>query len=474
MIWTIAWKNIWRNRSRSSIVICAIILGTLAGVFVSGLMKGWVDQRIRSAIFTEISHLKIQNPEYLKNEEIKYSIPNINSICDFLASSPEVESFTKRTNIMCYVSGAWGNTGLKVKGINVDEEKKVSNLYKFILPEAGQYLDKDSKYPILISDKTAEVLKIKNYRITQKVVDSLKNCDIPPETLEKLSPLKDKLYRTKKAFEKDLLEVLSKKDLAYENEIFEISKTYNLRKKISLSFVGKAGNSVEYPFRICGIYKTSNTAFDQWNAFIKQDDLLKISGLQKDQYHEIAIILKDGKSLDSFQKKLKDKFINVSVLNWKELAPDAGMMADFMVVYYLVIMGIIFFALAFGIINTMLMSILERTKELGMLMAVGMEKGLVFRMIMLETIFLTLTGSVIGMVLGWGLIQYTGHVGLNFASVSEGFEAFGWAAKVYPSIELGFFFGVIGLVILVGILSSIIPAKKALKLNPSEALRVDN
>ena len=160
-------------------------------------------------------------------------------------------------------------------------------------------------------------------------------------------------------------------------------------------------------------------------------------------------------------------------MTWKELAPDAGMMADIMQFYYYMIMGIIFFALAFGIINTMLMAILERVKELGMLMAIGMKKLQVFTMIMLETIFLTLTGSVVGMALGGLIINITGKTGLNFSSVEEGFEAMGWSAIVYPDIEISFFFGVTLMVIIVAILSSIIPARKALKFKPIEALRTE-
>ena len=136
-------------------------------------------------------------------------------------------------------------------------------------------------------------------------------------------------------------------------------------------------------------------------------------------------------------------------------------------------MGIIFLALAFGIINTMLMAIMERIKELGMLMAIGMSKKKVFLMIMLETIFLTFTGSVVGMILGALVLKITGHTGLDFSSVGEGFEAVGYAAVVYPNIEINFFFGIIVLVILVGVLSSIGPARRALKLKPIDALRTE-
>jgi ABC-type antimicrobial peptide transport system permease subunit len=150
------------------------------------------------------------------------------------------------------------------------------------------------------------------------------------------------------------------------------------------------------------------------------------------------------------------------------------MTADYMNIYLFVIIGFILFALAFGIINTMLMAILERTKELGMLMAIGMNKKRVFSMIMMETVFLTMVGAIIGILIGGLLVGITGKTGLDFSAFSDGFESMGWAAIVYPTIDSFFFFSIVALVIITGILSSIIPARKALSLNPVEAIRSDN
>jgi ABC-type lipoprotein release transport system permease subunit len=62
-------------------VISAVTLGVVAGVFTAGLMKGWVDQRVEAAIYTEVSHIKIRNQDYLLNEEIKYTIPDQEKVC---------------------------------------------------------------------------------------------------------------------------------------------------------------------------------------------------------------------------------------------------------------------------------------------------------------------------------------------------------------------------------------------------------
>jgi len=476
MIWKISWKNVWRNKSRSLIVVCAVTVGTIAGVFVAGLMKGWVDQRIRSAIYTEVSHIKIQNPEYLVNEETKYSIPDYTAISEFLNQSTDVKAWTKHVRVMSMTQTARGNAGIWLIGINPEEEKKVSNLYEYIVPDGGDYFESESRIPsIFISDKTAEQLRIKNFIVTQNTLDSLINQGVKKEAIKSLESIKDERFFTEKLFKSKLKTIFSKKELAkLQPQLVSLAKTYKIKTKIVCSFLKSNGEIGYQSYKVTGIYKTSNTAFDQLSAFVRIDNLTQVLGIGADQYHEINIILNNpDETLRPFDETLKEKFPKLSSMTWKQLAPDAGMSSDFMELYYYIIMGIIFFALAFGIINTMLMSILERIKELGMLMAIGMNKKRVFRMIMLETIFLTLTGAIVGMVIGWILIEITGKTGLNFSSVSEGFEAIGWAAKVYPTIQLSFFFGVSLMVIGISILSSIIPARKALKLKPVEAIRME-
>jgi ABC-type antimicrobial peptide transport system permease subunit len=155
------------------------------------------------------------------------------------------------------------------------------------------------------------------------------------------------------------------------------------------------------------------------------------------------------------------------------MAPDAAMMNDYMIMYYIIFVGIVMFALAFGIINTMMMTIFERTRELGMLMAIGMNRMRIFYMIMLETIFLTLVGAAAGMLSGWILVEILGNTGIHFSTWGEGFEAIGFAATVYPVITPSFFIIITVMVILTAIISSIWPARKALKLNPIEALRTE-
>jgi ABC-type lipoprotein release transport system permease subunit len=234
-----------------------------------------------------------------------------------------------------------------------------------------------------------------------------------------------------------------------------------------------SGSPVQGTFRVCGIYKTSNTGFDQKTVFVNAADLAELYGGGKILIHEIALVAANIDQSKAIGEKLAGISGENTVSTWQELAPDAAMMNDYMVMYYFIFMGIILLALAFGIINTMMMTILERTRELGMLMAIGMNRARVFRMIMLETIFLTMVGAIIGMLAGWALTSALGKSGIHFASWGEGFEAIGYAAVVYPVLKPLFLGLITVMVIFTAIISSLWPARKALKLNPIEALRTE-
>ncbi len=94
-------------------------------------------------------------------------------------------------------------------------------------------------------------------------------------------------------------------------------------------------------------------------------------------------------------------------------------------------------------------------------------------MIMLETIFLALVGTFFGIMISAVTIHYTGLHGLNFAAWAEGYESWGFSALVYPSLYLDFYIGMTVLVIITAIISSIYPARKALRFNPAAAIRED-
>jgi ABC-type lipoprotein release transport system permease subunit len=405
MIFKIAFKNVWRNKVRSLIVIIAITLGLSGGLVTVSIITGMVDQKVRMGINNEVSHIQIHDPEFLKNFDSRYRFSRPDSLAGIISKLPSVKAVCIRTRITGMAASPNSAAGVQIIGVNPMQEKKVFSLYTTIPDSAGQYFTDGRKNQIIIGRKLADKLKIR------------------------------------------------------------------LKSKIVIRFQNTDGDLNEAAFSVKGIFQTANTMFDETNVFVKKSDLDQITG-SDNGIQEIALILFDIDKLPVTQAALKSKLPGLQVQNWMELRPDMGMVTTAIAIEVYIILGIILFALAFGIVNTMLMIVFERTRELGMLMAVGMSKSRVFRMIMLETVFLTIIGGIIGMALSATLIAVFHRHGIDLSAFSKGLGAFGFDPRIYPFIKRELYINLSVMILCTGVLSAVMPARKALKLKPVEAIRI--
>jgi len=405
MLAVIAWRNIWRNKLRSGIVIAAIALGILGGLFSIAFMEGLADQTLKTAISQQVSHIQLHHPLFLENEELKYRLHNADGILAQLLHRADVAAAARRYRVRAMASTANGSSGIEILGIDPENEKKVTTVYKKLI--AGAYFADNRRNPVLVGAKLADKLKV---RLGQKIV---------------------------------------------------------------LTAQSEEGTLTGGAFKIIGIFKTDNSLFDENQIFVDYRDISRLLDLPRNESHEIAVLLKNPQELALATQSLAAQFPDEKVENWREIAPELGMLQGYMQQMMFIFLVIILIALAFGIVNTMLMAVIERTRELGLLMALGMSRKRVFAMIILETVFLSLLGGVIGMALSAVVIQYSNHRGIDLAIVGEGMSAMGYATYIYPRLAIAYFAILTVMVIVTAILSSFFPAHKALKLRPTEAIRVE-
>lgn len=244
-----------------------------------------------------------------------------------------------------------------------------------------------------------------------------------------------------------------------------------LNSKVVVSFQDVYGEAISLAFRIGGMFKTTNSAFDEGNVFVDKKDIVSLIGLPAGAVHEAAVMIRIPDACEKITQELIRQLPEMDVQNWKQLSPMLKLSDEWQGLMSSIILGIFLFALAFGIVNTMLMAVLERTHELGMLMAIGMNKGKVFRMIMTESLLLTLVGSIIGVMVALIVIALTARNGIDLSfMMGDSFEDYGFGSVVYPAISVGMFLQITLLVLLCGIISAIFPARKALKINLLEAM----
>lgn len=241
-----------------------------------------------------------------------------------------------------------------------------------------------------------------------------------------------------------------------------------VKSKLVVQFQDLEGAIQLLSFKICGLYQTNNKQFDEQNIFVRQQDLQPSLG-DKKIVHEVAILLNDLQQLSATQKTLKAAINDTSqyaIETYREVSADVNLYETQIGSSTWLIISIVMLALIFGIINTMLMAVLERTREFGMLMAVGMKRQQVFLMILTETLFMALIATPIAMLVGAALVGYFGYTGIQLAAL----EQVGISQAIYPYVTVGSYFKVGIAVGTTAFLAAIYPARKATKLKPVEAI----
>jgi ABC-type lipoprotein release transport system permease subunit len=402
MLLKIAWRNIWRNKKRSIIIITAVMTGLSAGVFLIAFYNGMIEQRVNTAIQSEISHLQVHHPDFTKDYDINFSLQNGAAILQQVQSNPAVKATTGRIIIKGMIASAAGSSGITINAVIPEQEEAVTHLPGKLI--SGDYFGAGNKNELLLSQKLLSKLKLK---------------------------------RTKKAI---------------------------------LTFQDKDGNITSAAFRIIGIYKTLNTPYDETNVFVKIQDIDSLAGLDS-QYNEIAILLHSNKMLKETQSAISLAFPGSTIQPWTEISPEIGLTVSVSEQMVLIFMGIILLALAFGIINTMMMAVLERTREIGMLLALGMDKAKIFRMILMETVLLVAAGCPGGLAIAFIAIAITKRTGISFKKFEEVYASFGYSDVIYPSLDSRQLGLIMLLVVFAAILSALFPALRALRLKPVASMR---
>lgn len=401
ILFTIAWRNIWRNKKRTWILGAAINFGILAMVFMSGYMDGFIKAFLNSALDKQYSHIQIHHPKFEEFFQLKYGVNNIDEVEDVLIENNYNYSTRTLANGLLSSSKKASSTPIMVFGIDPEMEEGITNPGSYLTE--GKFLE-GRRNPAYVSEALAKQLKLK------------------------------------------------------------------LRSKIQLNFSDINGDRVSAVFKVAGFYDMKHVMLDKSRIYVRQSDLNRLIG--KEEYaNEVALLVNDFTDLTTDTTLLKGSFPDLKVQSWQEIAPELAIMDTSAMINSVVFKGIILFALIFGIVNTLMMSVLERTKELGVFNAIGMNRKKMFLMIVLEAIILSVVTTPIGLLLSILMIEYFGTYGLDLSFLSESLETWGIDSIIYMEVSIREYFNItVGLAV-TGVISSIYPAIKTFKLKPAEAIR---
>jgi ABC-type lipoprotein release transport system permease subunit len=242
-----------------------------------------------------------------------------------------------------------------------------------------------------------------------------------------------------------------------------------LGKRVVVMSQDPDNNISERGFRIVGIYRAKMPGLEEFNVYAARDtlqQLLKIEG----QVSQIIIVGENFRDIDMLYQKVKQSIpASLDIKPWYDIDSYLAAMFNMMDGFVLVWVIIIFLALSFGLVNTLVMAIFERVREIGLIQALGMRPALIVYQILLESLLLLLIGLGIGNSLAILTVKPL-ESGLDISAVAEGMAMMGASSTLYPSLTLYDMVLANSVVVILGVLTSILPAWRAAKMDPVQAL----
>ncbi len=221
--------------------------------------------------------------------------------------------------------------------------------------------------------------------------------------------------------------------------------------------------------RVVGIYKARLQATEELFVYVGRSTLQKMLGAE-DKVSEIAVTAGNYQEVDHWWPAIAVAAgPDLDTQPWMVLDGYLNSMLTVQGNMNVVIMIIIFLALSFGLVNTLVMAVFERVREIGLMMALGMRPQWVMYQVLLESLILLSLGLVVGNALAVATILPL-ESGIDISVVGEGLEMAGMGTVLYPSLALEDMMMSTAVVLILGLLASLLPAWRASRYNPIEAL----
>ena len=251
----------------------------------------------------------------------------------------------------------------------------------------------------------------------------------------------------------------------------ELSKTLKVKigSKIIFSTQDISGEINSMALRVRGIVQTTNIVLDNSAIYIDTKKLHKFLGTSLSEATQIAINSDDEKLAD----KLKLKYPQLEIKSFLELQPMMKQMQDLVSIFnnitFFIVMSVVFI----GIFGVMYVSILDRIREFGIVLSIGMRYRYVSLQIFLEAIFVGLLGFFSGAILGMILLVYLRDYGLDFSAFSDALAMWGYESTIYGTIKFSYFTNTFLAIMSASVLSVSIPLRKIKKLNPIDVIKAE-
>jgi ABC-type lipoprotein release transport system permease subunit len=382
-------------------MLSAIAIGVWAMIFMNAVMRGMVDDMVRSAIRVLPGHAQIHHPLYRDDPSVVNSMTGPSPELKNALAQPGIIGWSARLRVPAVIASERESRGLILLGIDP---------------------------------------------VTEAALDF-----VPGPIVEGRS-----------------LESADDRGLVLGAKLVERLET-GLGKRVVVMSQDPQNNVADRGFRIVGIFEAELQAQEEQLAYVGLATLQSMLGAGQ-SLSEVAVLGTDYRDLSPWYAGLQAAAgSDVELLPWTELDSYMGSMLRVQDGMILIFVGVIFAVLSFGLVNTIVMAVFERMREFGLMQALGMRPITIMYQVLMESFLLLALGLVIGNLLAVVTIRPL-ESGIDLSGVADGLEMFGMGTTLYPSLRIVDMVATSALVIVLGLLASLLPAWRASRFDPIEAL----
>jgi len=403
----LAWRNIWRNPRRTVLTVAAIAFAALLLVFMLSFQFGTYETMINASVSLRTGHLQVQAAGYQKDREVRLAMTwNDETEEALLGGDGRVVAAAPRANGFALVTSGSRTYGCMVTGVDPEREKKVSTLAAII--RQGSYFKGEES--ALVGETLARNLKV------------------------------------------------------------------GVGDELTLLGQGRDGSVAATVVPVQGVFESGLDAYDRNVVLLPLgffQDLFTMEG----GVHEVAIRAGSLSEVAPLKADLTTRLRELPhdgpppvALDWMDLIPGLLQSIQMDLVSGLIMYLILIIVVAFSILYTFVMAIFERTREFGVMMAIGTTPGRLMGLVLTESFFMTATGLAVGIAFGAALTLWFEAHGILIPGSDQIMKAYGISGRLYPKLSvLSATTGPVA-VLAITLFSALFPALKIRNMNPVEAM----
>lgn len=401
----LAWRNLWRHRRRTLLMLGAMVFSNLLLVFMISLQFGMYGLMIENTLKIYSGSMQVQAAGYKDEGRMRQVVPNVAALAEDLRAEAGSAAVAARAVGFALVSSEDRSFGLRIVGVEPEYEPAVASV-PGLLAE-GRYLEAGERDAIVIGSVTARNLKV------------------------------------------------------------------GIGDELTLLGSGRDGSIAAAIASVVGIFDSGVTDFDRSIAYLPLQffqDVYFMDGAG----HEIVFAVDDLDEVPALAEEVTGLLPagqDLVVHDWDALQPGLkqAIQADISSAFFTY--AVLVILVAFSVLNTQLMSVLERTREFGIVLALGVSPSRLRSLVLIETVIMALIGMALGMLAGALFTGWFTANGFSYPGMAEMAAEFNLPAKVYPAVNgWSLIIGPVA-VFVFAVLAAVYPALRLHWMRPVEAMR---